>query len=168
MKLSELMNGKTPSADYEGFATNDDFVLAVRTTRPTAGAAVAVGDYSVVQVGVTSHEATLEPETSDSQYIRTGKVTLKTGVQRQFAVSGDRYEGDDFQGWCMSHEVKFGHGQSVVTDYVYFSLLTGKGEKGTVSVIVNEDQTGDAGDNAGFSVDLTCTDIPAEYTYAAG
>lgn len=167
MKLSELMKNKTPNPAFEGFATNDDFVLAVRIGQHEAGTAAAVGDYAVVQVGVTSHEATLDPETSDSQYIRTGKVTLKTGVQRQFAVSGDRYEGDAFQDWCMSHAVKFGHGQDVVTDYVYFSLLTGKGEKGTVSVIVNEDQTGDAGDNAGFSVDLTCTAIPDEYTYSA-
>ena len=29
MKLSELMKNHTPSTSFEGFVTNDDFVLAV-------------------------------------------------------------------------------------------------------------------------------------------
>ncbi|MGN0975887.1 MAG: phage tail tube protein [Gemmiger sp.] len=163
MKVSELMKGITPDPTFEGFATNDDFVLAVKTEADQT----TPNDYTVVQLGVTGHEGSLNPETSDNQYIRTGKVTTKTGVQRKFAISGDRYEGDDFQDYCMSHKIKFGHGQEVVTDYVYFSMLTGKGEKGKVTVIVNEDQTGEAGSNAGFSVDLTGTHTPTEYTYTA-
>lgn len=163
MKLSELMAGKTPDAEYAGYATNDDFVLAVATS----SAAASPKDYTVVQVGVTSHEASIETETDDKQYIRTGKVTTKTGSQRTFTVSGDRYHGDDFQDWVTSLPILFGHGSAVVTDYVYFSLLTGKGEQGKVSVVVQEDQTGDAGDNAGFSVDLQGQGTPTEYTYSA-
>lgn len=163
MKVSELMAGITPKPDYEGFATNDDFVLAVKI-----GEATEEADYTVVQTGITSHEAALNPQTTDSQYIRTGLVTTKTGTQRSFAVSGERYEGDAFQGFCMSHAIKFGRGNEVVVPYVYFSMLTGKGEKGAVAIIVNDDQTGEAGANAGFSADLKSTSTPTEYTYSAG
>ena len=31
MKLSELMQGYTPQEDFEGWVTNDDFVLAINT-----------------------------------------------------------------------------------------------------------------------------------------
>lgn len=166
MKLSELMAEFTPNPEFEGFATNDDFVLAINTTGDSGSA--TVGNYIVVQVGVTSHEASLETETDDKQYIRTGKVTTKTGTQRTFSVSGDRYHGDAFQDWAMGLDIMFGHGAKVVTDYVYFSMLTGKGEQGKVSVVVQEDQTGDAGENAGFSVDLLGQGTPKAYTYAAG
>lgn len=166
MKLSELMAKVTPTPEFAGFATNDDFVLAVNTAG-TSGAGT-VGDYVVVQMGVTSHEASLEPETDEKQYIRTGKVTTKTGTQRTFTISGDRYHGDAFQDWAMSNKVLFGHGNDVVVDYVYFSMLTGKGEQGKVAVVVQEDQTGDAGENAGFSVELLGQGTPTEYTYAAG
>lgn len=166
MKLSELMEKVTPSPEFEGFATNDDFVLAVNIAGSSG--AGTVGDFVVVQTGVTSHEASLETETDDKQYIRTGKVTTKTGTQRTFSISGDRYHGDAFQDWAMGLKIMYGHGAEVVADYVYFSMLTGKGEKGKVSVVVQEDQTGDAGENAGFSVDLLGQGTPEEYTYAAG
>lgn len=165
MKLSELMTDITPSPEFAGYATNDDFVLAVNTAG-NSGAGTP-GNFTVVQVGVTSHEASLETETDEKQYIRTGKVTTKTGTQRTFSISGDRYHGDAFQDWAMSLPVMFGHGASVVVEYVYFSILTGKGEQGKVSVVVQEDQTGDAGENAGFSVDLMGQGNPKEYTYAA-
>lgn len=166
MKLSELMAGFTPDDAFEGFATNDDFVLAVNT-KGTPGAAT-VGDYDVVQMGVTSHEASLETETDDKQYIRTGKVSTKTGTQRTFSVSGDRYHGDAFQDWVLSNKVKFGHGAEVVAEYVYFSILTGKGEQGKVAVVVETDQGGEAGNNAEFSVELMGQGTPTEYTYSAG
>ena len=163
MKVSEIMEGITPNAEYSGFATNDDFILAVKTedsqTKET--------DYTVVQGGVTSHEAALNPQSTDAQYIRTGLVSTKTGTQRTFAVSGERLEGDAFQEFCLSHKIKFGHGSAVVVPYVYFSMLTGKGEKGNVALIVNDDQTGEAGSNAGFSADLKATATPTEYTYSA-
>lgn len=165
MKLSELMAKVTPKPEFEGFATNDDFVLAVNIAG-TEGAST-VGNYVVVQTGITGHEASLEAETDDKQYIRTGKVTTKTGTQRTFAVSGDRYHGDPFQDWVTSLPVLFGHGSDVVVDYVYFSMLTGKGEQGRVSVVVQDDQTGDAGENAGFSVNMNGQGTPKEYTYAA-
>lgn len=157
------MAGITPNPEYAGIATNDDFLLAIKTEEGQA----TEKDYTVVQGGVTSHEATLNAETSDSQYIRTGKVTTKTSTQRQFSVSGDRMEGDDFQKFCLSNKIKYGHGQGVVVPYIYFSMLTGVGEKGNVSIVVNEDQTGEAGENAGFAVDLMAQGTPEDYTYNA-
>lgn len=161
MKVSELMAGITPSASFAGVETNDDFVLAIKTEESQT----TEKDYTVVQAGITSHEASLNPQTSDSQYIRTGLVTTKTGTQRNFAISGDRYAGDEFQDFCMSHAIKFGKGAKVVVPYVYFSMLTGKGEKGKAALIVNGDQSGDAGSNASFSADLKSTAEPAEFTY---
>lgn len=164
VKVSDVMAGHTPSPSYAGFATNDDFVLAIQIDEEQA----TEKDYIVVQTGVTGHEASLNPVTTDSQYIRTGLVTTKTGTQRTFAISGERYEGDAFQDFCMSHKIKFGHGSEVVVPYVYFSMLTGKGEKGTAALIVSDDQTGEAGSNAGFSAELRSTTTPTEYTYSAG
>ena len=51
--------------------------------------------------------------------------------------------------------------------YVYFSILTGKGESGTAAIIVNSDGSGNAGASAEIDVDIRCTKTPDEYTYAA-
>ena len=37
MKLTELMQGKVPKPEYEGWVTNDDFVFAINLT-PGGGA----------------------------------------------------------------------------------------------------------------------------------
>ena len=63
--------------------------------------------------------------------------------------------------------VKYKTGSDVITDYVYFSLKTGKGEKGKISIAVDKDGGGNAGDNAGFSATLSKNGAaPTEYTYA--
>lgn len=165
MKLSELMSGRAPSAAFEGFVTNDDFVLAVDCS--TDGSA-DVADYSVVQLGVAGLDAQLNPVTQDKQYIRAGQSTTKTGNQRSFAVSGDRYVGDDFQDFALSHKVKYGTGNEVIRPYVYFCILNGKGEQGKVSVIVNSDGSGDAGESSEIDIELKkAGNAPAEYTYSA-
>lgn len=165
MKLSEIMTGKTPSAAYEGFTSNDDFILAVDTG--TGGATTADGDFSVVGIGVTKSEASVDAETKDHQYIRTGKMTTKTGTQRKFTIEGDRYVGDGFQDFCQSTAILFGVGSAVERRYIYFNLLTGKGERGTATIVVSDTQTGDAGENAGFKVEMTSTATPSDYTYGA-
>lgn len=164
MTLSELMEGKTPSTTFSGVATNDDFVLAVDIS--DAGDS-EVGEYAVVQVGITGVNPTFSAETSDKTYIRAGKTTTKTATQRSFAVSGDRMIGDEFQDFAMSHTVKFGVGQTVIKPYVYFSILTGKGEKGTASIIINSDGSGDAGATAAIDVNITTVETPVEYTWSA-
>lgn len=165
MKLSELMKDYTPSPTFEGFATNDDFVLAVGINLEDGG---TEGDYTVVQLGISGLDPQMNPVTKDSQYIRTGLSTTKTGTQRTFAISGDRYIGDPFQDYCFSLKVAHGTGQTVIVPYVYFSVLTGKGEKGTASIIVNSDGGGNAGENSAISIDLRSVGVkPTEYTYAA-
>lgn len=167
MKLSELMKNHTPKPDFEGFVTNDDFVLAVDCSE--AGAAAAdPGDFAVVEMGITGLDAQMNPATQDKQYIRAGQSTTKTGTQRSFAVSGDRYTGDIFQDFALSHKMKYGTGNAVIRDYVYFCVLNGKGERGRVSVIVNSDGAGSSGENAAIDIELRkAGEQPAEYTYTA-
>lgn len=164
MKLSELMAGYTPEAEFEGFATNDDWVLAVGIGEVASGEK----NYTVVQMGIAGLDPQLNPVTQDKQYIRTGLSTSKTGTQRSFAVTGDRYIGDEFQDYCFGLDIAHGVGKSVVVPYVFFSILSGKGEKGTVSIIVNSDGGGNAGENSSISVDLKSVgSAPTEYTYSA-
>ena len=164
MKLSELMAGITPSASYAGPAQTDDFVLAVDIAE---SASQKKGDYVVVQDGITAVDPQLNPETTDKTYIRAGKSTAKTANQRTFNISGDRQHGDAFQDFVCGHAIKFGLGKTVVKPYVYFSILTGKGESGTAAIIVNSDGSGNAGASAEIDVDIRCTKTPDEYTYAA-
>lgn len=167
MKLSELMANYTPKADYEGWVTNDDYVLAIDLT-PGAATATNVSDYAVVEMGISGLDSQMNPITQDKQYIRAGQNTMKTGTQRSFALSGDRYVGDEAQDYCLSHEMKYGTGNGVVTNYVYFNILNGKGEKGQVSIIVNSDGSGNAGESS--AVDIEFKKIgsnPTEYTYSA-
>ena len=163
MKLSALMADYTPSAEFAGVATNDDFVLAVDIAEESAG---KVANYIVVQSGIASVDSQLNPETDDKAYIRQGAVSTKTSTQRTFNVTGDRIFGDEFQDFVLSHAIKFGTGQKVVKPYVYFSLLTGEGEKGTASIIVNSDGSGDAGASSEIDIDIMATSAPAAYTYS--
>ena len=133
MKLSALMADYTPSAEFAGVATNDDFVLAVDIAEETAG---KVANYIVVQSGIASVDSQLNPETDEKAYIRQGAVSTKTSTQK------------------------------VVKPYVYFSLLTGEGEKGTASIIVNSDGSGDAGASSEIDIDIMATSAPAAYTYS--
>lgn len=165
MKLSELMANHTPNPSYEGYVTNDDYVLAIDIT----GKQSAVdGDFVVVEMGVSGLDAQLNPITQDKNYIRAGQSTIKTGTQRSFKVSGDRYVGDAFQDYALSHAVKYGTGNAVRVPYVYFCVLSGKGEKGEVSIIVNSDASGNAGESATIDIELKKIGAqPTEYTYAA-
>lgn len=164
MTLTELMQGKTPSAAFEGWITNDDWVLAVDIT---TGDPTVIGDFIVAQMGVAGLDAQLNPVTQDKQYIRAGNSTIKTGTQRTFKVSGDRYVGDEFQDYCFSHAIKYGTGNAVVVPYVYFNILNGKGEKGEVSIIVNSDGGGNSGESSAVDIELKKSGaVPTEYTYS--
>lgn len=164
MTISQLMANYTPSATFAGVANNDDFVLAIDCTPD--GDAASEAAYTVVQGGITGVDAQLNPETDEKTYIRQGKATNKVATQRTFNVSGDRMHGDDFQDFALAHAMKFGTGQKVIRPYVYFSLLTGKGETGTASIIVNSDGSGDAGSTAEIDIDIMATAAPGEYTYS--
>ena len=167
MKLSELMQGRTPDASYEGWVTNDDYVFAIDLA-PNAKEKTNVSDYAVLQLGIEGLDAQLNPITVDKTYIRAGQSTQKTGTQRSFKVSGDRYIGDEAQDYLMSHEVKYGTGSATVTNYVYFNILNGKGEKGQVSIITNSDGSGNAGESSAIDVEFKkIGSVPEEYTYTS-
>ena len=116
MKVSELMAKHTLKPEFAGITTPDDWVLAIKTEEGQS----AEKDYIVIQSGVTSHAASINSETTDSQYIRTGKNTVRTSAQRQFSVTGDRMLADPAQEFLLSLKMAFGTGQSVVVPYVYF------------------------------------------------
>lgn len=166
MKVSELMATVQMKADFEGGLVHNDMVLAINTTPGTSN--TTPKDYAVLQIQIDSTDAKLNPETSDKNYIRSGKATQKTGTQRSFSVTGERYIGDAAQDYIFGHKIKFGTGSGVVTDYVYFNMLTGKGEKGTVAIIVNGDGGGDASSGLEIDVELRQNGAaPVEYTYSA-
>lgn len=150
---------------FEGILTNDDNVLAVNI----AGEANAHPDtFAVVQGAIIGVDAQLNPVTQDKQYLRAGMSTAKTGTQRTFKATGDRYIGDDFQDFALSRDVAYGVGEIVVVDYVWFCILNGKGEKGRVAIVVNSDGSGNAGETAAVDIDLRKTgDMPVDYTYAS-
>ena len=144
------LSGLTPSADYTGVETTDDFLLAVQT--------------EASQTDVKNWVVCAD-HVRDNTYIRTGPVTTKGSVQRTLSIQGDRYVGDAFQDFLLSHKIAFGSGQSVVVPYVYFSLRTGKGEKGEGALILTSDVGGSAGANATFAADFKGIGTPAEFDY---
>lgn len=169
MKLSELMADVTLNPEYTGFVTNDDFVLAVDCGETPATDFTNVDDFAVVQLGVSGLDSQMNPITQDKVFIRAGQSTTKTGNQRSFAITGDRYEKDEFQGFALSHDIKYGTGQTVVRKYVYFNIVTGKGESGECSIIINSDGSGEAGNNAEIEIELKKSGAaPKEYAYTKG
>lgn len=168
MLLSALMANANLNPDFEGVVTNDDFVLAVDCGETPATDFTKASAFAVVQLGVTGLDSNLNPITQDKTYIRAGQSTTKTGNQRSFSVTGDRYSGDEFQDFALSHAIKYGTGQSVVRKYVYFNIVTGKGESGECSIIVNSDGSGEAGNSAEIDIELRKSGAaPAEYSYSA-
>jgi len=168
MTLTELMQGHSPDPDYEGWVTSDDLVLAVDVGATPAADFTNTGAFAVAEMGVTGLDAQLGPITQEKTYIRAGRSTVKTGTQRGFKITADRYVGDEFQDFCLSHAVKYGTGSAVVRKYVCFDLLTGRGECGEVSIIVEADGSGEAGECAKVEIELKkCGALPAEYTYGA-
>lgn len=166
MKISELLKDWTAKTDLTGPRVHNDMILAINTTPDVEN--VEVNDYAVVQIQIEGTEAELNPETSEKTYIRSGKNTNKTGTQRSFSVTGERYIGDAAQDFMLSHKIKYGSGADVITDYVYFDMATGKGEKGTVAIIVNSDGGGDA--SSGLEIDIELRQNggnPTEFTYSA-
>lgn len=164
LTVATLMTGKQPNPSYEGWVTNDDMCFAIDT-----GDAESENDYNVAQMGIAGFDSQMNPITVQKTYIRAGQSTTKTGTQRTFKMTGDRYVGDPVQDFVLSEAIKYGTGNAVVVKYVYFNILTGKGEKGQVSIIVNSDGSGNAGESAAIDVDFQKIGAnPTEYTYAPG
>ena len=156
------LSGLTPSADYTGVETTDDFLLAVQTEASQTD----VKNWVVCADHVREHSGALNAYTTDNTYIRTGPVTTKGSVQRTLAINGDRCKGDAFQDFILGHEMIYGFGQSVILPYIYFSLRTGKGEKGEAAFIVTSDVGGSAGAIATFACDVKGIGTPAKFDYS--
>ena len=168
MKLSALMAGVTVNKDFTGFVTNDDWVLAVDCGETAAADFTSASDFAVVQMGVAGLDSNMNPVTVDKTYIRAGQSTAKTGNQRSFSITGDRYVGDEFQDFALSHKIKYGTGQAVVRKYVYFNIVTGDGESGEAAIIVNSDGSGEAGNSSEIDIELRKSGaMPEEYTWSA-
>lgn len=168
MVLSELMAGVTVNPSFTGFVTNDDWVLAVDCGTTPATDFTSASEFAVVQMGVAGLDSNMNPVTVDKTYIRAGQSTAKTGNQRSFSITGDRYIGDAFQDFALSHAIKYGTGQTVIRKYVYFNIVTGKGESGDCVIIVNSDGSGEAGNSSEIDIELKKSGAqPAEYTWAA-
>ena len=164
MTVSEAItkSGLTPSTSYTGIETANDFLLAFQTDKSKQA---KVSDWIVCADHVKEHSGSLNATTEDAQYIRTGNVTEKTGTQRTLAVNGDRCVGDAFQDFVLSHKIVYGTGSDVIVPYIYFSLRTGKGEKGSAAIIVTSDVGGAAGSKATFACDVKATGTPDEFDY---
>ncbi len=151
-----------PDPEYDGITTTDDYVFAINT----AGIGGDVDTFAVSQTAVEGIDAQMGAAVSDKQYLRAGMSSTKTGTQRTFKVTGDRYIGDDFQDFVFSHDIKYGVGQAVTVEYVWFCLLNGRGEKGKAAIIVNSDGSGTAGNTASIDVDFRKTgEAPEPFTY---
>ena len=74
--------------------------------------------------------------------------------------------GDAFQDFVLSHKIVYGTGSDIIVPYIYFSLRTGKGEKGSAAIIVTSDVGGAAGSKATFACDVKAIGTPDEFTFA--
>ncbi|MDL2318070.1 hypothetical protein LJC74_03115 [Eubacteriales bacterium OttesenSCG-928-A19] len=162
MTVQDLMENIAVDPALEGIATADDFVFAIDFGDTASGDPLT---YLVAQEGVTEVSGAMSAQTQDSQYLRTGLVTTKTGNSKSFTLNGDRYRQDPFQEALLSHAMKWGIGAQVVKPYVYFDRFTGIGETGKVSIAVEGDYSNAAGSNAGISASLGVQGTPAVYNY---
>lgn len=154
--------GITPSASYTGTEDADDMVFAICTDKSKQ---TKETEWIVCADHVKEHSGSLNANTTEDTFIRTGPVTTKGSVQRTFSVNGNRCVGDAFQDFVLSHKIKFGSGADVVMPYLYFSLRTGKGEKGSCALIVTSDAGGAAGGAATFACDVKGIGTPEEFNY---
>ena len=65
----------------------------------------------------------------------------------------------------LSHKIVYGTGSDIIVPYIYFSLRTGKGEKGSAAIIVTSDVGGAAGSKATFACDVKAIGTPDEFDY---
>lgn len=155
-------SGITPSASYTGIETADDFVFAIQTEsakQTKESAWIVCADH------VKEHSGALNASTNSDTFIRTGPTDTKSAVQRTLSVNGNRCVGDAFQDFLLSRKIVFGTGSDVIVPYIYFSLRTGKGEKGSCTLVVTSDVGGAAGSPATFACDVKSIGVPGTFDY---
>lgn len=163
MTVSEAIAGLSfaPSASYTGIETADDFMFAIQTESTQT----KESDWIVCADHVKEHSGALNTSTSSDTFIRSGPTDTKSAVQRTLSVNGNRCVGDAFQDFLLSRKIVFGTGSDVIVPYIYFSLRTGKGEKGSCSLIVTSDAGGAAGSPATFACDVKGIGLPDAFDY---
>lgn len=162
MKLSDFMAARAARA-ASGEQQADDYVLAIDCSEN--GTEPDVGDYAIATVHTENLGAAVSANTTDKNYLYEGATTLRSSPRRNFTVAGQRFSGDDFQDFALSHDVVFGVGNTVVRNYVYFNCNSKKGEKGTLMINVTNDGGAASGNTADFSVSMASVGAPAEYTW---
>lgn len=163
MTVKDVMKKYTIMPNATGELVNDAWIFAIDTSETKDA---EVEDYIVAQEHISSANATYSADTSDSQYLRSGKSTTKTGTQVVFAVSGDRYIGDAFQDFVLSHKMIYATGEDARVPFVRFNVINGKGIKGIGTVIVNSDGSGNAGENSTIDVEIRKSGAnPEEFEY---
>lgn len=148
MKLKEMFANVETDPAFEGYVTTDQMVLAVDISSDQSA---DVDDYAIAYMGCTDRSSSLNPKEKTNAYYYHGDSTTKTGNQRTIDFTEDRYIGDEFQDFALSHEMKYAVGQKAIVNYVYFNTLTGEGEKGTGSLIISDDGSGAPEENLSVS-----------------
>lgn len=163
MKLKEFFADVKTDTAFSGFVTTDNMVLAVDIS---AEQNADVDDYAVAHMGFTSRSSSLNPEEKTTSYYYHGKSTMKTGNQRTIDWEAERYVGDEFQDFAVSHEMKYAKGQKSIVNYTYFNVLTGCGEKGKGTLIISNDGSGAPEENLIISGSIKKSgEEPVQFTY---
>ncbi len=142
MTVDELMIGKSPSLAYACISTADDYVLALNFGKFEELA----GGYTIV---FPSRYATCESPPMHTTY--SGIQPLYSGrcffgaeerknacpsCRRVFRMTRTEHEG----GQSLAHRLKLTlQNRRVITEYVYFNMLTGCGESGYAECVLDAD-----------------------------
>lgn len=156
--------GGKPDPELKAKINTDDFLLAVDITKEQTA---AVDAYVVVRGSISGVDSQLNAKTTQKPYLHEGTSTTKTGNQRTFKITGDRDTNSPFQEFALGMDMLFATGETCIVHYIWINALTGKGEKGKGSIIVNSDGSGEAENPATIDIDIQQTrGVPELYTYA--
>lgn len=158
MKISKTLAAITFNPDYKGRVYAENMILAVNITPEKPD--TKIEDYAIFTSYIEGVDNNIETDAIEKKYLHEGKIKIKTSTQRKFKITGNRYIGDEAQDFCILNAFK----SDTETDYVFFNTLTGKGEKGRCSVIVNSDGTSKAGELSEIDIEInTVGNLRAEF-----
>ena len=162
MKLSEMMAGKTPNPEYKGRLLPDSTVVCIN---PDKSGTKTIDEFLVFREFIENISPTYTSQTEEKTYYYDGASTVKTGVNVEIPVTGERYEGDEAQDLVVDNV--FSVGKDAVFEVVWFNVITGKGWAGTFTVDPTQFEGGDAGGSGSpFDVTLLKTGMmPVKFNY---
>ena len=139
MTLKEMFAKVKTNPAFVGFITTDQMVLAIDVS---AEQNADVDEFAVAYMGFTDRSSSLNPKEKTNSYYYHGESSTKTGNQRTITFKCDRYKGDPFQDFVTSFDMKYAKGQAAIVRYAWFNILTGEGEIGSGSLILDDDGSG--------------------------